>query len=54
MEIDIPSRAFMNVNDEGKYVLDGKNYTLYVGVSQPDEVSTSLCSVKPFEINLSL
>lgn len=54
VEIDIPSRAFMNVNDEGKYVLDGKNYTLYVGVSQPDEVSISLCGVKPIEIKISL
>ena len=54
VEIAIPSKAFMSVNDEGKYIMDGKNYTLYVGVSQPDEVSTSLCGIKPLEININL
>ena len=54
ISIEIPSRAFMVVNDEGKYILDGKNYTLYVGVSQPDEVSTSLCGVKPSTIEVQL
>ncbi|MDO4189675.1 MAG: glycoside hydrolase family 3 C-terminal domain-containing protein [Lachnospiraceae bacterium] len=54
VEIVIPSKVFMSVNDEGKYIMDGKNYTLYVGVSQPDEVSTSLCGIKPLEININL
>ena len=52
--IDIPSRAFLVVNDEGKYILDGKDYTLYVGVSQPDEVSTSLCGVTPLKVEVKL
>lgn len=54
VSIEIPSRAFMVVNDEGKYILDGKNYILYVGVSQPDDVSTSLCGVKPLEVKIEL
>ena len=54
VEIKIPSRAFMVVDDDGNYKLDGKNYTLYVGVSQPDETSTSLCGVKPLEIKINL
>ena len=52
--ITIPSRAFMVVNDEGKYILDGKNYTLYVGVSQPDETSIALGNVEPAEIKITL
>lgn len=54
VDISIPSRAFMCVDNDGKYVLDGRDYTLYVGVSQPDAVSTSLCGVKPIEIKIEL
>ena len=52
--VNIQARAFMNVNEAGEHVLDGKDYTLYVGVSQPDETSVSLCGVKPIEIKISL
>ena len=51
--VTVPSRSFMVVNENGKYVIDGNNYTLYVGVSQPDETSVSLCGVKPKEIRVS-
>lgn len=54
IKLKIPTRSFMVVNENGEYVLDGKNYTLYIGVSQPDETSISLCGVKPFEIKVSL
>lgn len=52
--INIPSRAFMVVNEEGKYIQDGDKFTLYVGVSQPDEVSVSLCKVNPLKIEINL
>lgn len=54
VKLEVPSKAFMVVNDQGKYIIDGKDYLLYVGVSQPDETSVSLCGVKPIEITVSL
>ena len=44
----------MVVNEEGKYIQDGDKFTLYVGVSQPDEVSVSLCTVNPLKIEINL
>jgi len=49
--LTIPTRSLMVVNDEGKYVVDGSEYTLYIGTSQPDQVSVELTGKKPIEIN---
>lgn len=50
--ISVPTRALMVVNDEGKYVIDGSKYVISAGISQPDEVSESLCGVKTVKIEL--
>ena len=54
VEINVATRAFMEVNEAGEYIVDGKNFKLYAGVSQPDETSVSLCGVKPVEISIAL
>ena len=50
--VQMPGRAFLAVNEEGKRILDSDAFTLYAGVSQPDEVSTALCGGKPAEIQV--
>lgn len=52
--ISVPTRSLLEVNDEGKWILDSKSFTLFVGVSQPDEQSVKLCNVKPVSIELNL
>ncbi len=50
----IPGKAFMEYNDEGELILDSNSFTLYAGVSQPDEHSVSLCGVTPVKVEVSL
>ena len=50
----IPARAFLVYDEDGKMKLDSDDFTLYVGLSQPDEVSTSLGGVKPIELDIQL
>ena len=52
--LTIPARAFLAVDEKGQYFLDSDAFTLYLGVSQPDEVSVGLCGVKPLEISIVL
>lgn len=42
IEIQLGKEAFSVVDDEGKRVLDGERFTLYVGVHQPDKRSCEL------------
>ncbi len=52
--LKIPSKALLSVNNDGKYILDSDEFKLYVGISQPDEVSVTLGGVKPLELKLKL
>ena len=52
--LPVSGKAFMEYNEEGKRVLDSKNFTLYAGVSQPDEHSVKLCGVKPVKMEVAL
>lgn len=52
--LPVSGKAFMEYNEEGKRVLDSKNFTLYAGVSQPDEHSVKLSGVKPVKIEVAL
>ena len=52
--LPVSGKAFMEYNEEGKRVLDGKSFTLYAGVNQPDEVSASLGGVKPAAVEVRL
>ena len=54
LDLTIPGKAFLVYNDEGKRILDSKSYTLYAGVSQPDELSIKLCGVEPVRVDVSL
>ena len=52
--LPVSGKAFMEYNEEGKRILDSKNFTLYAGVSQPDERSVKLCGVTPVKIEVKL
>lgn len=45
--------TFTDVDLGGERGVFGKNFTLYCGVSQPDDRSVKLCGVKPVEIYIS-
>lgn len=53
-KVRIPARAFLVYDEDGNRKLDSNSFTLYVGVSQPDEVSVALGGVKPLEINITM
>ena len=50
----IPWEHFLTVDDNGDKVLYGKRYELYVGISQPDEVSVKLTGTKPITVSVDL
>ncbi len=52
--LTIPWEHFLTVDDFGDKVLYGKKYELYIGISQPDEVSTSLTGTKPVTVSIEL
>lgn len=54
LTLPVSGKAFMEYNEEGKRVLDSKRFTLYAGVSQPDEHSVKLCGVKPVKLEVTL
>ena len=42
VQITLPERAFMAVNEKGEWVKEGSEFTLYAGTSQPDSLSKKL------------
>ena len=52
--VKVPYSAFTVIDDEGKKIIDGSSYTLYAGISQPDNESVKLLNTKPFEIKVLL
>ena len=52
--LPVSGKAFLEYNEEGKRVLDSKSFTLFAGVSQPDEHSVKLCGVEPVEVEVKL
>lgn len=52
LRVDIPIReeAFLVVNEEGKYIQDGRNFILYVGFGQPDDRTCQLTQSRCIEI----
>lgn len=54
LQIALPLKSFCVYNDEGKSVIDGKNYELYVGTSMSDERSVALTGKKPVQILVEL
>ncbi|MCR5106549.1 MAG: glycoside hydrolase family 3 C-terminal domain-containing protein [Lachnospiraceae bacterium] len=51
-KISVPFKAFLEVDLDGKRILDSRHFTLYVGVSQPDEVSIALKKTEPIKISV--
>ena len=54
IKVRIPEKAFVVYDEEGKARIDSNSYKLYVGVSQPDEVSVELTGEKPVEITVNI
>ncbi len=54
VELFVNKKAFTVVNDSGERFIDGDNYTLYVGTSQPDERSKELTGKSSIEIKLDI
>ena len=53
-KVRIPGKAFVVYDENGMRKVDSDSFKLYVGVSQPDETSVSLCNVKPVEISVEI
>ena len=53
-KILVDKKALTVVTDKGERIKDGNNYTLYVGLSQPDARSIELMGVKPIAIEMHL
>ncbi len=51
--LPIGKQAFQSINEDGQPV-QGKQFTLYVGGSQPDAVSVKLTGQKPLEISVEI
>jgi len=54
VEIPLDKTMFDVVDDDGHRFVDSKTFTLYAGVSQPDELSVSLSGVQVLETTISL
>lgn len=53
-EIFVPDAALEIVDDRGERRVDSRNFTLFVGVSQPDARSCALTGTRPAEIELHI
>jgi beta-glucosidase len=54
IELVIPEKAFLVVNEEGEYVRDGSRYLLYVGFGQPDKRTKELTGKGCVEISVEI
>lgn len=54
IQVVLPESAFTVTDEEGKRLVEGKQFRFYVGFSQPDERSVELMSEKPLEIDTFL
>jgi len=54
LQIEIPMKSFKVYNEAGDNIIDGKNYELYVGMSMPDDKSTSLLGAAPLKLAVEL
>ena len=50
VKIPLAAGAFTVVNEEGRRVIDGKDFAFYVGTSQPDERSAALTGAAAMEV----
>lgn len=52
LEIPIPDSAFEAVTEKGERVREGKRFTLYAGISQPDKLSEALTGTKCSSVDI--
>lgn len=52
VKLNVSGKAFIIYDEDGNKKVDSESFKLFVGVSQPDEVSVSLGGVKPVEIEV--
>lgn len=52
VEIKIPDAAFEAVNENGEFVREGNEFTLYAGICQPDKLSETLTGSKCQSVDL--
>ncbi len=50
VELIFSCKSLLAVNDEGIRILDSNEFIVYIGISQPDEESVTLCNMKPIAI----
>ena len=51
-KLKVSGKAFIVYDEDGNKKVDSDSFKLFVGVSQPDEISVSLGGVKPVEIEI--
>ncbi|MBO5524743.1 MAG: glycoside hydrolase family 3 C-terminal domain-containing protein [Roseburia sp.] len=54
IQVVLPESAFAVTDQEGKRLVEGKQFRFYVGFSQPDDRSVELMGEKPLEIDTVL
>ena len=54
VQITLPERSTMAVNEKGEWVNEGSEFTLYAGTSQPDELSEKLTGKKCTTLKINL
>jgi beta-glucosidase len=54
VQITLPERSTMAVNEKGEWVKEGSEFTLYAGTSQPDELSEKLTGKKCTTLKINL
>ena len=52
VKLEIPTRAFTVVDEEGKFVHTGRGADIYVGFGQPDERTKELTGKKCLKIHI--
>lgn len=50
VSVEIAKRSFEVVHEDGTREITGKSFTLYAGISQPDEISCRLTGTKPVSV----
>ena len=53
VKVPVKGLAFITYDEEGNKIVDSDDFTIYVGTSQPDEVSISLGQSSPVQISLN-
>ena len=53
VSVKIEDRSFTAVHEDGTRSIDGKEFTLYAGISQPDELSRKLTGTETVSVKIN-